>query len=198
MVFSSDPAAVLRQADALRLLSYLFDSPSPALAEPLAELAELYEGDAEAQALLCEMAAEFDGGEEALVALKVDHAKLFIGPFDLLAPPYASLYLESGNRVDGQVTRHIARCYAEGGLQREGGRTQPADHVAFLFEFLYYLLYRSVRDGDSAMVERAEQFACAYVLSWTPRFFEAMREGAQTPFYRALAKLGLDHFPPAL
>lgn len=197
MVFSSDPAAVLRQADTLRLLSYLFDSPSPALAEPLAELAELYEGDAEAQALLCEMAAAI-GGEEALVALKVEHAKLFVGPFDMLAPPYASLYLEAGDRVDGQVTRRIARCYVESGLRQEGDQTQPADHVAFLFEFLYYLLYRSVRDEDSAMAGRAEQFACTYVLSWTPQFFEAIHKGAKTPFYSALAKLGLDHFPPTL
>lgn len=197
MVLSPDNAALLHQAEKLRLLSYLFDSPSPALAEPLEKLEKLYASNQEAQALLREMTAELDGGEEALVALKVDHAKLFIGPFDMLAPPYASLYLESGDRVNSQVTRHIARYYAENGLQREDGATVPADHVALLFEFLYYLLYRSVRDGDSAMAERAELFARTYVLRWTPQFFEAMREGAGTSFYRAFAKLGLDYFPLA-
>lgn len=198
MAFSSDPIELLHQADTLRLLSYLLDSPSPTLAEPLAELMELYEDDAAAKAKLCEMAAVLDEGEEALMAIKVDHAKLLIGPFGMLAPPYASMYLEAADRVDGQVTRRIAHSYAESGLQWSGNRTGPADHAAVLFEFLYYLLYRSVRDEDPAMVERAKRFACTYVLSWTPRFFKAMHEGAQTSFYRDLADLGLEHFPLAL
>ncbi|UTW70898.1 molecular chaperone TorD family protein [Anaerobacillus sp. HL2] len=41
--------------------------------------------------------------------LKVDFAKLFVGPFDVLAPPYSSVYLNEGRAVYGESTPRCSK-----------------------------------------------------------------------------------------
>jgi TorA maturation chaperone TorD len=47
--------------------------------------------------------------------IMVDHTKLFIGPFGLLAPPYGSIYLENGMMVKGNSTVNVEDLYGEEG-----------------------------------------------------------------------------------
>ncbi|MDN4469118.1 MAG: molecular chaperone [Gordonibacter urolithinfaciens] len=196
MVFSRECEELAAQAEALRLLSLLFDGPSPSLLPVVESLEGLYRGDREAVELLEGMAESLE--RDDLVALQVDHARLFIGPFQMIAPPYASLYLEAGDRVDGEVTRRIARRYAEGGLSLLPDEKRPADYVGYLFEFLSYLAFEVVRKGGKGRFSEMDQFAEEYVLGWVPRLFGLMQEGADTRYFKSFGKLGLEHLPVGL
>ena len=39
--------------------------------------------------------------------LSVEYAKLFVGPFELAAPPYGSVYMDDGGRVMGDSTMKV-------------------------------------------------------------------------------------------
>jgi hypothetical protein len=58
--------------------------------------------------------------------LALAFSRLFLGPFEILAPPYASFYLEENQKVMGAVSQWVAAHYAEVGLQPgEGPREVP-------------------------------------------------------------------------
>ncbi|MBC2888150.1 TorD/DmsD family molecular chaperone [Gordonibacter massiliensis (ex Traore et al. 2017)] len=193
MPFSRNNEELAAQAETLRLLSFLFDSPDPSLLSIIGSLRELYRVDRHAVQLLDGMAASLE--RDDLVSLKVDHARLFIGPLQMLAPPYASLHLEAGDRVEGEVTRRIARSYRASGLDLSAKEKRPADHIGYLLEFLYYLAFRAMRDGEEGSIDHVNRFAEEYVLSWTPRLFALMKEGAATRYFQCFAALGLECLP---
>ena len=45
--------------------------------------------------------------------LLVEYAKLFVGPFALLAPPYGSVYMEDGSRIMGVSTVAVMSYYKD-------------------------------------------------------------------------------------
>ena len=63
MVFSRECEELAAQAEALRLLSLLFDGPSPSLLPVVESLEGLYRGDREAVELLEGMAESRGGGD---------------------------------------------------------------------------------------------------------------------------------------
>ncbi len=74
----------------------------------------------------------------ALDELQRDYARLFIGPFELLAPPYGSIYLENEERVCGDSTADVIARYRQEGLRI--ALKEPADHLAIELEFMYLLV----------------------------------------------------------
>lgn len=196
MVFSRDCETLAAQAEALRLLSQLFGVPESSLITAIEGLRDIYRADRHAVELLDGMARSL--ADDDPIALKVDHARLFVGPYEMLAPPYASLHLEAGDRVDGEVTRRIARCYQRAGLALSSDEKRPADHAGYLFEFLYFGAFCFLRDGGEDDFARLERFADAYVLSWMPRLFALMESGADTRYFKSFARLGLDCLPIGL
>lgn len=193
MVFSRNRETLAAQAEALRLLSQLFDSPDSSLRPVIEELRDLYRADPLAVELLDGMEASL--AHDDPVALKVDHARLFVGPFEMLAPPYASLHLEASDRVYGEVTKRITQCYREAGLALAPEEKRPADHASYLFEFLYIGAFRFLRVGGEDELERLDRFAEVYVLSWVPRLFELMEKGATTRYFKNFARLGQECLP---
>jgi putative dimethyl sulfoxide reductase chaperone len=124
--------------------------------------------------------------------LRVDHAALFVGPFTLKAPPYGSIYLERNNTLMGETTLAAAACYREAGL--EVTLHEPPDHIAVELEFMHYLAClatRATHDGDrdeaARLAERQRQFLDEHLGAWAPAFCAAVRRGATTLFYQALA-----------
>ena len=146
----------------------------------------------EAQACAEEMgrAIRQVGDEE----LAVDHARLFVGPFGLKAPPYGSLYLDGDGRVMGNSTMQVIQIYEEEGLVMDGEFTELPDHIAVELEFMYYLVYRAVREFEEGEIECCAhsvaaqyKFLSEFLLSWLEPFCGRIGQGAETAFYRALA-----------
>ena len=130
---------------------------------------------------------------EDLRTLRVDHAKLFVGPFELLAPPYGSIYVDDAERVMTESTLAVERRYRQEGL--DVGLDEPADHVAAELEFVYYLVVKELEalaDGDreTAADYRRKQrsFLETHLGVWMDEFAENVEEHADTEFYRTVAR----------
>jgi TorA maturation chaperone TorD len=124
--------------------------------------------------------------------LAVDHAALFIGPFELLAAPYGSVFMDKGRRVMGDSTMGVLRFYQDAGLAVDVG--EPPDHIVIELEFMYYLANReasALADGleDDAAEYRQRQirFFSTYLQPWIFEFCRSIRSGTTNPFYRSLS-----------
>ncbi|MBM2827898.1 MAG: cytoplasmic chaperone TorD family protein [Actinobacteria bacterium] len=127
--------------------------------------------------------------------LAVAHAKLFVGPFALRAPPYGSLYLESQNRLMGDTTMEVLKMYQRAGLALSGDFKDAPDHIAAELEFMYFLVAKEVhalRQGDRndafKYLEMQHEFHEKYLHPWMEPFVEMIRTGSEHEFYRLLAK----------
>lgn len=126
--------------------------------------------------------------------LLVDYAKLFVGPNELLAAPYGSVYLDRDRRVMGDSTMDVIEYYKSHGLVMDEDFREMPDHMAAELEFMYYLVFKEVEaieksDMASAIaaIEAQEFFMNKFLRSWTDKFAVKIEETAETGFYKAIA-----------
>lgn len=127
--------------------------------------------------------------------LKLDYSRLFVGPYQLLAPPYGSVYMDSGNAVMGKSTLDAENLYRDAGLDISGNFKQPPDHIAVELEFMYYLIFKqleAVKKSDlytaSGYMKVQKVFLQRHLGAWLPEFADRVEKEAETGFYRNLAK----------
>jgi len=137
-----------------------------------------------------------DFSAEGYQALLLDYTRLFLGPNHIIAKPYGSVWLEGGNTVMGESTMAVQALYQEGGFDMSEEFREVPDHVAVELEFLYLLIYReneAQRNGEAeALREKAalrKRFLDEHLGRWIGPFTAAMRDGAQSGYYRQLAEL---------
>ncbi|HAD04150.1 MAG: hypothetical protein A2091_11320 [Desulfuromonadales bacterium GWD2_61_12] len=140
------------------------------------------------------LGATFQG--ESQETLLLDYARLFLGPIGILAKPYGSVWLEGEKIVMGDSTMAIIELYRQGGFELDAEFREVPDHVAAELEFLYLLQFQlneARRLGDAAGEAKAaklkQRLLRDHLGRWIGPFAAAMRGGAQTAFYQALADL---------
>ena len=126
--------------------------------------------------------------------MRVEYARLFVGPFELKAPPYGSVYLEHERRVMGDSTMAVLKMYEEAGLVMDEDFKELPDHVAVELEFMSYLIYQEVQALEQSMMDRAiklktrqELFLNRFLKPWIPPFCREIKENTENEFYEALA-----------
>jgi putative dimethyl sulfoxide reductase chaperone len=126
--------------------------------------------------------------------LMVDYAKLFVGPNELLAPPYGSVYLDKERRVMGNSTMDVIKMYEEEGLSIDEDFKELPDHIAVELEFMYYLISKELESFERSEIEKAiyfiktqEVFLDRFLRQWVTSFCEKIKEGTENKFYKALA-----------
>lgn len=195
----NNPEEVLRRGNCFKLLAACFYEPDKEmfLEEQLCDnlvlqLQSLSPGAvAEAEAMKTWLQST------AQEQLRLDHAALFVGPFELIAVPYGSVYLENNRRVMGDSTLSTQRFYQDAGLLVE--MKEPPDHIAIELEFMYFLCAKEAealaQDAlDEAMrLQGLQAEFFLKMMAWLPQFCERVRKGADTEFYRAVAGC-LDNF----
>lgn len=132
----------------------------------------------------------------ALQDLLVDYTRLFLGPVRALAQPYESVWSGADAALMTDRTMALVALYGEAGFELDEGFRDLPDHVAAELEFLYLLIFRENQaraNGDPAASRAAgelrRRFLGAHLGAWVEPFAAAVREGAQTAFYRTLADL---------
>jgi len=149
---------------------------------------------------LCPDAAIFSAAMEETIQkysnedLAVEYARLFVGPYELKAPPYGSVYLDGERRVMGNSTMEVIRLYEEAGLAMDKDFKELPDHIAVELEFMYYLIYKEVealekleKDKALAFREIRNHFFNRFFSPWIPPFWEKIKETTDNNFYIALA-----------
>ena len=127
-------------------------------------------------------------------SLAIEHAKLFVGPFELKAPPYGSIYLDQGRRVMGDSTLEVRKMFEEAGLSMDERFKELPDHISVELEFMYYLIHQEVEALENSEMDRAltfketqETFLNRFLRPWVPLFCAKMKESTENEFYNALA-----------
>jgi TorA maturation chaperone TorD len=127
--------------------------------------------------------------------LMVEHARLFVGPQQVIAPPYGSVYLEEGRRVMGDSTLKARQTYQEAGLHLDPDFKELPDHIAVELEFLYFLTAKGVEAAAAGKVEESRRYDSArevfldqHLRRWVPPFCARVAEGTESDFYRDLAE----------
>ncbi len=186
------------RAEAYRLLSALFcdpDVPSLLAEDVPARLERTLEAAgssavAAARALSAALAnADAEG-------LRVEHARLFIGPGELPAPPYGSVYLDEGRRLFGPSTSAAAHSYEEAGLVLDEVQHELPDHVAAELEFLHVLAWREQEALARSALEEADRahdaahgFLTQHLGRWAQPFAQRIQEHTTEPVYRHLSEV---------
>lgn len=123
--------------------------------------------------------------------LMQDYSKLFLGPFEVIAHPYASIYLE-GYTLNGEITQNILHFYNNCGLLFDEETKDLPDNIVVIFQFLHYLLESEINGNenfpDINWVQKREEFTDLYVNSWVPKFTKQIYEGTTNEFYKNLTK----------
>lgn len=181
--------------DVYRLLAACYYPPSIELVEErcCATLADLL-------APVNRDAAQYAGnavvatGKSSLDSLAVEHARLFIGPFQLVAPPYGSVYLDDAKTVMGDSTARVAAFYHNCGLQLADDFHELPDHFAVELEFMSFLAFKQRETevsgdiGEAArIVSLQKEFLGTFLLPWLEPFTSAIINDGEAPFYQAVA-----------
>jgi len=192
-----DPQKDAARAVFCRLLAACYYEPGPEFAEEkvfdaMQEAAQRIDAELAAGAARLNEASR----AEALDALLLDYTRLFLGPNDILAQPYGSLWLSGEKTLMQDSTMAVQRLYGEGGFALDENFRELPDHIAAELEFLYLLIHREAqaRQADNADALRSvtdlkKRFLDAHLSAWIGPFTAAMQSGARSGFYRALAGL---------
>ena len=195
MTIDRNQNAAGSREDAYRLLAACYYSPTPALldencCQALAASLSVLAPEAAAHAA---QAAELSA-VHSLEALQVEHARLFLGPFHLIAPPYGSYYLED-KTVMGDSTAAAEAFYRSYGLQLADDFHELPDHVTVELEFMSYLAFaqrQAEATGNSDESERLAglqlEFLNRFLAPWLEPFAAAVIDDREAPFYQAIAR----------
>ena len=145
---------------------------------------------------LAELAASRDS--EGVEDIAADHARLFVGPGRVVAPPYESVHRSYEGLLFDEETLAVRAWYRRYGLSAPREGREPDDHMGLELEFLATLLGAALEaideddDHDAAVfAQGARDFLDEHVRQWAPTFFGIVLEQAATHFYRGVAHLAL-------
>ncbi len=184
------------KADSLRYLSACFCLPQKELflqEDLFGRLTQaLSETCVEAIPFSKEMKKAFEEQDEE--RLRVDFAQLFIGPYELQAPPYGSVYLDGERRLMGDSTLEVMKLYEAAGLVLDQEVKEPPDHIAVELEFLSYLISQEAEALEKSETEKAMTFGnlktlflTKFLRPWVPPFCEHIKKATDNPFYQLLS-----------
>lgn len=171
-----------QRANCYKLLSLCYYQPDQEITSIIQALkTELVSFSTEAGELLDDIIAELDQHKEDLNYLLVDYARLFVGPFNVLASPYSSVYLDHERRVMGDSTMDAIKMYQKAGLEISGDLKDVPDHIKVELEFMQYLILKNN--------ELQREFLLNHLALWLPDFTQTVMKNAQTVLYKNLAEV---------
>lgn len=139
------------------------------------------------------LGAAFDAQD--MQTLLVDYTRLFIGPSQPVAMPYASFWLTDDMSMRHEATQAVLDFYEQGGFDISDDFRELPDHVAAELEFLYQLIFSQNQaqlggnaDDLAAAAALRSRFVAEHLGAWIGAFAAAVKSGAETAFYRDLAE----------
>lgn len=134
--------------------------------------------------------------DRRFITLKGEYHRLFVGPYRLPAPPYASIYLEPGWTLMGPSTLEVLKRYGEAGFRLSPAFKDLPDHVTTELLFMACLVREEAeawQHGDAeataTILQREKTFLGDHLVQWIPRFSKQILASTEEPFYRLLACL---------
>ncbi len=126
--------------------------------------------------------------------LAVEFARLFIGPRNPFALPYASFYLSESKTMMSDITLDVRKVYLDAGMAVKELYSLPDDHIAIELEFLQYIAERIIelfekgnREEASLLYDLQGRFMKDHIAKWAASFADNIIASTNEDFYRGAA-----------
>ncbi|AOM83571.1 TorD/DmsD family molecular chaperone [Salisediminibacterium beveridgei] len=132
---------------------------------------------------------------DSFEAIHWDYTRMFIGPFELPAPPWASAYRHDGRMLFQEETVQVRKAYAKYGHQVARTGQEAEDHIGFELDFMSDLVKdftKSFKDNPAqakTILQDQIIFLEQHLHSWIAPFTKDIREASDTLFYEGCADL---------
>ena len=197
---TENQSAAATREDIYRLLAACYYSPTPALLDEnccnaLATLLSVLAPEAAGHAT----EAATISLDSSVETLAVEHGRLFIGPFQLVAPPYGSYYLDERKIVMGDSTARADAFYSFCGLHLSDDFYELPDHITVELEFMSFLVFKQREAAATGNTDEAKrlvglqrEFLSTFLMPWIEPFTSAVIIDGEAPFYQAIARCTAD------
>ena len=133
-----------------------------------------------------------------LNALTWDFNRLFVGPGEMLAAPWESVYRSKTKLTFQESTLQVRELYERFGLQAPAIHREPDDHLGLELAFvatLSDLTAQAAAEGDATRLtmcfEAQKDLLRDHLLAWAPACLALVEQHAETDYYRGAALLAL-------
>ena len=133
-----------------------------------------------------------------LDALTWDFNRLFVGPGEMLATPWESVYRSKTKLTFQESTLQVRELYERFGVQAPAIHREPDDHLGLELAFVAALSDLAARAAvayDATQLTRCfetqKDFLRDHLLAWAPTCLELVEKHAETGYYRGAALLAL-------
>jgi putative dimethyl sulfoxide reductase chaperone len=148
---------------------------------------------------LAALAVSLADGGETMEQMHDDWQHLFLGPENVLACPYESVYLNEEHLTFGSQTLAVRKWYRDYGFQAPAEGREPDDHIGLELLFVSLLCRGAL---DAADHDNAEglvatclamgEFLKEHLLLWADQCLDHIQAHAQTQFYQGVGQLTRD------
>lgn len=122
-----------------------------------------------------------------------DYTRMFIGPYQLEAPLWASSYLNKDQLLFQTETMMVRQAYAKYFLEQHSIWREPDDHLGLELDFIYQLnlLLMEMTEGQAKneIIYDQLDFLENHLLKWVPLLRVKVEENAKLEFYRGMIKI---------
>lgn len=134
--------------------------------------------------------------EQEYQRLHWDYTKMFIGPHELIAPPWESAYTSKERLLFQEITLQVRKAYLKHHFIPKQYLHEADDHIGLELDFMYLLAKQTLEalqkdDLETTLSLLGEQrgFLQQHLRIWIPRFADKIIDGADTDFYRGMANV---------
>lgn len=134
--------------------------------------------------------------EHNVLMLGADFLALYVGPEKMKAGPYESMYRSQKKLLFQEHTLQVRDAYAREGYKAKNMQREPDDHMGLELDFMAKMsenAYDAARTAKYSAAKRAlksaKSFLDEHILTWVDTYVDRSIKGADTDFYRGMAKV---------
>ncbi len=123
-------------------------------------------------------------------ALKEEYPRLFLGPEDLIAPPWESVYTTNARALFRESTLAVHKWYEQFGFVPKSYPHEPDDHISLMMHFLMLLSQRAIDALEANEMKRYRDALAAqllfeqnHMLNWLKQYAADMDQSKTHCFY---------------
>ena len=128
--------------------------------------------------------------------IKVEYARLFLGPKHVPAPPFESVYRTKTRHMFGESTVEVRNLYKNAGLKIEAKDNLPDDFIGYELEFMYYLSFEALKalnEGNDEklckVLKYQQHFIKEHLNVWVKDFTKDILVDTTMEYFKVVANL---------
>ncbi|MBP2637450.1 MAG: dehydrogenase [Firmicutes bacterium] len=129
-------------------------------------------------------------------SLHWDYTRLFIGPYELPAPPWESVYCNEERLLFQKETREVRKAYLKYAFLPVEFDSEADDHLGLELDFMFRLNSLAIEAVEQKNLKVLKQiladqklFLEDHLMKWVPALCNDIIKSAHTEFYQGMAKI---------